>query len=181
MSVRSTTFSRWLSQPQGLQNLIYRAALPTRLPLLRRQLLPQASRTFGTATKFSSPIPRARLFQYRPFQRQSRRLNSGASSATSGAKKEAGSLAERLRKLTKEYGWAALGVYLGLSALDLPVCFVIVQLLGVDRVGHYERIVVDTVKSKFPSLWPQAAEKTPEEQDAVVETPHEKASKYSNS
>lgn len=36
-----------------------------------------------------------------------------------------------------------MGVYLGLSALDFPFCFLAVRLLGTDRIGHYEEAVKD--------------------------------------
>lgn len=59
-------------------------------------------------------------------------------SQTAGAgskSQEPQSLSARLRKLTKEYGWAALGVYLGLSVLDFPFCFLLVRIVGTDRIG----------------------------------------------
>lgn len=55
-----------------------------------------------------------------------------------------------MRKLSREYGWAALGVYLGLSALDFPFCFAAVRLLGVDRIGHIEHFVLESIKSVVP-------------------------------
>ena len=41
----------------------------------------------------------------------------------------------RLKKMMKEYGWTALGVYLGLSVLDFPFCFALVRAVGTDRIG----------------------------------------------
>ena len=52
------------------------------------------------------------------------------------------SLSERLRKLSREYGWTALGVYLALSALDFPFCFLAVRMLGTDRIGKLEEQVI---------------------------------------
>ena len=40
------------------------------------------------------------------------------------------SLSARMRTLSKEYGYAALGVYLGLTALDFPFCFLAVRMIG---------------------------------------------------
>lgn len=34
-----------------------------------------------------------------------------------------------------------MGVYLALSALDFPFCFLAVRLLGTERIGHYEDVV----------------------------------------
>lgn len=45
-------------------------------------------------------------------------------------------------------------MYLGLSALDFPFCFIAVRLLGVERIGHWEHVVVQTVKDAFYSVWP---------------------------
>ena len=37
-----------------------------------------------------------------------------------------------------------------LSALDFPFCFAAVRYLGTDRIGHYEHVVVEWVKSGVP-------------------------------
>ncbi|MCJ1412281.1 hypothetical protein MMC19_006374 [Ptychographa xylographoides] len=60
------------------------------------------------------------------------------------------SLSQRLRKLSREYGWSALGVYLLLSALDFPFCFIAVRALGTERIGEWEHAVVDWVKKAVP-------------------------------
>lgn len=41
-------------------------------------------------------------------------------------------------------------MYLLLSALDFPFCFAAVRYLGTDRIGHYEHLVVEWVKSVIP-------------------------------
>ncbi|KAL9586756.1 MAG: hypothetical protein Q9212_000703 [Teloschistes hypoglaucus] len=53
------------------------------------------------------------------------------------------SLSQRLRKLSREYGWSALGVYFLLSALDFPFCFLAVRWLGTDTIGRWESAIVD--------------------------------------
>jgi len=53
------------------------------------------------------------------------------------------SLSQGLRKLSREYGWSALGVYLLLTAVDLPLCFIAVRWLGTDRIGHWEHMIVE--------------------------------------
>jgi len=45
------------------------------------------------------------------------------------------SLSQRMRKLSREYGWSALGVYIALSALDFPFCYLLVRYLGTDIIG----------------------------------------------
>jgi hypothetical protein len=59
-----------------------------------------------------------------------------------------------MRKLSREYGWSALGIYLFLSALDFPFCFAAVRLLGVERIGHYEQVVVEAAKRLISPIWP---------------------------
>ena len=61
------------------------------------------------------------------------------------------SLSQRLRKLSREYGWSALGVYLLLSALDFPFCFLAVRWLGTDRIGHWEHVIIEWIWSIVPS------------------------------
>ncbi|KAI5842245.1 hypothetical protein BZA05DRAFT_344517 [Tricharina praecox] len=51
-------------------------------------------------------------------------------------------LSARLKSLSKEYGYSALGVYLALSALDFPFCFLAVRTIGSERIGEYEEVVV---------------------------------------
>lgn len=72
--------------------------------------------------------------------------------STSSPPEEKLSLSQRLKKLSREYGWSALGVYLLLTAADFPFCFLAVRLLGTDRIGHWEHVVLETVKSwvKWP-------------------------------
>lgn len=51
-----------------------------------------------------------------------------------------------------------MGVYLALSALDFPFCFLAVRLLGTDRIGHWEHVVVSYVKQWIAVVWPQGVE-----------------------
>lgn len=39
---------------------------------------------------------------------------------------------------------------MALSALDFPFCFAAVRYLGTDRIGHYEHVVIEWVKSAIP-------------------------------
>jgi len=45
------------------------------------------------------------------------------------------SLGAKMRKLSREYGWSAVGVYFFLSALDFPFCYLLVRTVGTDRIG----------------------------------------------
>lgn len=45
-------------------------------------------------------------------------------------------LGARMRKLFREYGWSAAGVYFTLSVLDIPLCYLLVKTLGTDKIGE---------------------------------------------
>ncbi|KAF2398950.1 hypothetical protein EJ06DRAFT_543665 [Trichodelitschia bisporula] len=64
------------------------------------------------------------------------------------------SLSARLKKLSREYGWSALGVYFALSALDFPFCFLAVRLLGTDRIGRWEESIVRSAKNMLGTVVP---------------------------
>lgn len=66
---------------------------------------------------------------------------------------------QRMKKLSREYGWTAVGVYFALSVLDFPFCFLAVRLIGTDTVGHWEHVIVQKFKAWIPWLQKkQAAE-----------------------
>lgn len=46
-----------------------------------------------------------------------------------------------IKALVKEYGYSALGVYLALSMLDLPICYLMVHSLGKEQIEVYENQV----------------------------------------
>lgn len=46
-----------------------------------------------------------------------------------------------IQKLIKSYGYSALGVYLGLSMVDLPLCYLLVHLMGKEEIQKYENSV----------------------------------------
>lgn len=62
------------------------------------------------------------------------------------------SLSQRLRKLSREYGWSALGVYLALSALDFPFCFLAVRWVGTETIGYWESVVIDQFRKLIDLL-----------------------------
>lgn len=77
------------------------------------------------------------------------------------------SLSQRLRKLSREYGYTALGVYMGLLVLDFPFCFLAVQYLGADRIGRYEHVVVENLKNIVRIPFPGVLE-TKDTQEATA-------------
>lgn len=76
-----------------------------------------------------------------------------------GSPEPAPSVSQRLKKLSREYGWTALAVYLGLSLIDFPLCFVAVRLLGTDRIGHYEEVLKEAFWSVVRLVLPNAGRK----------------------
>ncbi|KAJ4324387.1 DUF1279 super [Neodidymelliopsis sp. IMI 364377] len=146
-------------------------------------------RSFFTSTQGSAKtrLPPASLqnsaLLYLRFQRsalsrrfRSLRFNSNKSNGSHhnptphlGSPEPAPSLSQKLKQLSKEYGWAALGVYLGLSALDFPFCFLAVRLLGTDRIGHYEEVVKDGFWNLVRMIFPDAGT-TSAEKNALEET-----------
>lgn len=79
-----------------------------------------------------------------------------------GSPEPAPSLSQRLKKLSREYGWTAVGVYLGLSVLDFPFCFLAVRLLGTDRIGHYEDVIKESFWSVVQLAFPDAGKRSAE-------------------
>ncbi|KAF2461265.1 hypothetical protein BDY21DRAFT_259570, partial [Lineolata rhizophorae] len=61
---------------------------------------------------------------------------------------------QRWRQLSREYGQSALGVYLVLSALDFPFCFLAVRMLGSDRIARWEQAVVGGVRGALGKVLP---------------------------
>lgn len=85
------------------------------------------------------------------------------------------SLSQRLKKLSQEYGWSALGVYLGLSALDFPFCFLAVRMLGTERIGYAEHAVVETFWSIVRIPFPNLGKKAEKEEKQAIEEEHQDA------
>ncbi|KAG6004327.1 hypothetical protein E4U54_000550 [Claviceps lovelessii] len=62
------------------------------------------------------------------------------------------SLSQKLKRLSKEYGWSAVGVYLALSVLDFPFCFLLVRIVGTDTIGKVEHYVISSVSQFIPEI-----------------------------
>lgn len=58
-----------------------------------------------------------------------------------------------MKRMSKEYGWVAVGVYLGLSVIDFPFCFLAVRLAGPERIGQIEHKVLSGLKTAFAPAW----------------------------
>ncbi len=85
------------------------------------------SKIMEMSTKRTGPF-RASLFPAkRPFH--TTRARRAAAEPTS--------LGAKLKKLSREYGWTAVGVYMTLSVLDFPFCFLLVRTVGTERIGGW--------------------------------------------
>lgn len=93
-------------------------------------------------------LSRSRLLQRTPRQRlwqwdrtgRSRRQSTQHHPAQQPSKSKG--IGERFRELSRKYGWAAVGVYLGLTVLDFPLCFLAVRWMGTERIAEAEHFVV---------------------------------------
>ncbi|KAG6002936.1 hypothetical protein E4U21_002501 [Claviceps maximensis] len=116
------------------------------LQLQRRRLYSYTAQG-TTRTSPSRPgLTFARL-QHRGFRFSGWRRNT-----TQNGAQEKLSLSQKLKRLSKEYGWSAVGVYLALSVLDFPFCFLLVRIVGTDTIGKVEHYVVSSVSQFIPEI-----------------------------
>ncbi|KAK1146735.1 DUF1279 super [Aspergillus melleus] len=194
MLPRHTFASRWLSQ---FSELVQHApvspitkatsARPGQLSspsIFRRgfslaaNVSPHQGRSFRSQIQLGSSA--AQNLARRPQSATFRRFfNSSQSKRYSSQTGESGSLSQRLKTLSREYGWSALWVYLLLSAMDFPICFAAVRLLGVDRIGHYEHVALESVKGAIETVWPSAPETPAAESQSEREASKEQANESS--
>lgn len=123
------TWTRRISYASPQQMLFRRYQTPS--PASWRQ-------RFGGLKSFARPRQTGSQFGSARRSFHSSKPRNSQSSAKESAKEkpqESLSLSARLRKLSREYGWAAVGVYLGLTVLDFPLCFLLVRTVGTDRIG----------------------------------------------
>jgi hypothetical protein len=104
---------------------------------------PQAPKPDTAAQRLYATL-RARFFS------TGRRLRNAAEADPLAKPDSELSLSQRLKKLSREYGWSAVGVYFALSALDFPFCYLLVRVLGTDRIGEWEHAVVSRVAPLIP-------------------------------
>ncbi|KAH8670965.1 hypothetical protein BX600DRAFT_457912 [Xylariales sp. PMI_506] len=114
-------------------------------PSKRMVALPTRQRLVGSTPKSQNPLSQS---SRRNFHRTSR-LRDAVKGEASDVKEPQG-LSAKLKKMTKEYGWTALGVYLSLSVLDFPFCFLLVRVVGTEKIGEIEHYVVSKVKQIIP-------------------------------
>ena len=57
-------------------------------------------------------------------------------------------MTQKVKYLFRKYGWTTLVVYLGLSAVDFGLCFLVIYSVGADRVRSAEDWVLDKLHWK---------------------------------
>ena len=192
MSLRHPMLSRWAAYPaEILQSapMLKSSPLSPSRSLFMRHNQPAGSSPLSPAS-FRRAFSLGRSFQFQ----QGRSLSRMKSTTTrpriepikpprhqqkhqhqqqrrfSSSRQNTESLSQKLRKLSREYGWSALGVYLLLSALDFPFCYAAVSLLGADRIGHYEDVILQTAGDAIRAVWPgKQAEDSNNPEEAVEE------------
>lgn len=92
------------------------------------------------STKRVGPF-RASLFPVRRPFHSTRAKRAAAEPTTLGGK---------LKRLSREYGWTAVGVYMALTVLDFPFCFLLVRSVGTERIAEIEHVVVSNIKKVIP-------------------------------
>jgi hypothetical protein len=74
-----------------------------------------------------------------------------------------------MKAMSKKYGWTVVGIYLGLSALDFPFCFLAVRWFGPERIGHLEHVIVSHVWAGLESVVPGLKEKRERNEQLALE------------
>ncbi|KAI0141663.1 hypothetical protein GGR57DRAFT_400258 [Xylariaceae sp. FL1272] len=131
------------SQPCSSRQTLWRASgLPRAI-----QSLPARPKISGTVQRpLRSPLRANR----RSFHNTSRKRSANPDPTKPKTHEEPQGLSARLKKLSREYGWSAVGVYFALSVLDFPFCFLLVRVVGTDRIGELEHWIVSHATQLIP-------------------------------
>lgn len=129
---------------------------------LRRNLATSSQRTcFSNQTQ----LPRSWRTSGFRFGRQARHNGTKAKAPEVEASTSLTQLtmSERMKAMSKKYGWVVVGIYLGLSALDFPFCFLAVRLFGTERIAAVEHAIIskfwELVETVVPSMKEQREQK----------------------
>jgi N-terminal acetyltransferase 2 len=57
-------------------------------------------------------------------------------------------VSQRLKILFKKYRWPAAGIYVGLGILDFGIAFVGVKAFGTEKIGRYEKVILEKLEEK---------------------------------
>lgn len=121
---------------------------------------------------FTRFLSRSRLFGIRgPIRRPfGRRFNGTTAKPAAPEPKPTG-----MKAFMKTYGYSGLGVYLALSMLDLPLCFLLVHSMGQDKVKEWQDKALNAIgwnkdKSEDVGTPPDADTKTETTQNQPSDT-----------
>lgn len=127
-----------------LQQLSRQGNLQLRNFQIRKSVSPQTAFRLRSQNRVSSPgLPSWRTSPIRRTRGLRYNSNNTKPSIPEYASTKSLSLSGRFKELSRRYGWAAVGVYFFLSALDFPFCFLAVRLLGTERIARAEHFVVE--------------------------------------
>lgn len=146
LSTRTILASTPLSGPSRLPSIAHAARSPVSSSRIVRPALlsPQSLYNRSFASAATSPVPRA---SPTPSPNDLSSSNTSANARSEAeAESEPGeepeepvppnsSAYERLKIMSKKYGWWALGMYLALSSVDFSLCFVAVHAFGAERIS----------------------------------------------
>jgi len=159
--------------PQNISTSALLRLTPVNRPKLLSTRLPRRTLTSSSGTiarAYQSPLRcnPTTLRLRRTIRYNSNKPTSGATQVNGDAPVQ--SLSQRFKELSRRYGYAAVGVYLGLSVLDFPFCFLAVRLIGPERVGELEHTVVDAFWSFISIVVPSMAPEDRSQEDPLAET-----------
>ncbi|KAF2223579.1 hypothetical protein BDZ85DRAFT_197959 [Elsinoe ampelina] len=172
MSALYSSVTRSLLSPRTIQQLSRAFQSPNRIPRPRalHTNSPSAQR-WHSLPSWRSQRPSFLLRNLRTKRHYTSQKPTTPNPTPHLGSPEPTSLSARMRKLSREYGWSALGVYLLLSAADFPFCFLTVRLVGTERIGHIEHAVVSafwrTVEWVVPD-WIDKGKAIGEEEDGKM-------------
>lgn len=128
-----------IKTPSGAWQGAWRRLYTTsRSGIAERQPSKTATTWRSVASSFRPMRPlglRASTPGWTPASRRGFRFSSWTRSDAAGDKPKPLTLSQRLKKLFKDYGKSAIGVYLTLSVLDFPFCFMLVRFVGTEKIG----------------------------------------------
>lgn len=158
------------------------------LPLLRQAPFHETLLGTGLRKSFARQLPRLpskngqtrgfitsnirsslRRTTWKPSQsrgtRQTRRHNS--SQATDSAPKSR-SLSDRMKEMSRKYGWTVTGIYLGLSVLDFPFCFLAVKWFGTERIAEVEHTIIEGFWGLCEKVMPSLKERREQKENETM-------------
>ncbi|KAF2161515.1 hypothetical protein M409DRAFT_58921 [Zasmidium cellare ATCC 36951] len=138
------------------------------LPKLSTKTTP-LRRGFTTSNlRISNRSQLSRLWRKSPLRNS--RQTRHSSTQTAGdelASKKSLSLSERMKEMSRKYGWIVVGIYLGLSVLDFPFCFLAVRWFGTERIAEIEHTIIDSVWGVVEKAVPSLKERR-EQKEAIA-------------